>query len=107
MRVTAGGFRHRVDLQSATITQDTAGQPVETWATTYASVPMQLMETPSGNESIEGKEMIAGQAWKMRIRYRASVTPAWRLTWNSVTYHLISVVDPDGMSQVLDLVATK
>lgn len=89
--VRAGRLRHRVTLQSATTSQDAYGAPVETWsdqATVWAAV-----EPLSGREFFTVQAERAELSHRIRIRHRADVTPSWRVSYDSRTFDIETVVN--------------
>lgn len=87
----AGALHERVTLQAKSVARDAYGGEVVTWqdqATVWAAV-----------EPINGREYVAlraGQAditLRVRMRYRAGVTPEWRLLWQTRPYDIVDVID--------------
>lgn len=89
----AGSLRHRITIQSRTLTQGVNGEPVETWGTYLADHPAQV--TP-----LSGKEFIAAGAQRgqvsarVTVRYDSGITELMRLTFEGVTYSIHAVL-PD------------
>ena len=85
----AGTLRHRVAIQSLGASLDDYGDPSGSWstdATVWAAV-----EPVSGTESVIGDELTGVVTHKVTTRYRASVTPANRLTYDSRTLSIVEV----------------
>lgn len=85
----AGTLRHRVAIQSLGASLDDYGDPSGGWstdATVWAAV-----EPVSGTESVIGDELTGVVTHKVTTRYRASVTPANRLTYDSRTLSIVEV----------------
>ena len=101
-----GQLRHRIDLQQATLAADASGQLIETWATKFADVPMQVIETLGGTESRQKDQMLPSPSQRWRIRYRAGVDTTWRAVWGSTTYHIVGVSNPQGKNTELLLDVT-
>lgn len=100
---TQGGQLDRtIIIQSRTMAQDAAGANVPTWST-LATVSA-AVEPLSGSEVIAAQQISTQQAQQFRIRYRADVTTANRLVYNSVTYGIVSVKE-DGRREALVILA--
>jgi SPP1 family predicted phage head-tail adaptor len=101
----AGDLNRRVTLQTATETQDGAGQPIPAWsdvATVWAAV-----------EPLEGRELFAAQQINaeaivmVRIRYRPGVRPKMRVLYGSRLLGIISVIDPGERHEELRLLCSE
>lgn len=102
----AGALRHKVTIQSKTITTDGSGGPVETWAdfaTVHASI-----------EQLSGREMIAAQAvnsettGKIRIRYLAGVTADMRVVFGTRLFSITAPpINPDERNRELILMVSE
>jgi SPP1 family predicted phage head-tail adaptor len=82
-----GELRHRITIQKLVNTQDTFGQPLEQWpnvVTVWASV-----------KPIVGKEFFAAETvnsevtHKIKIRYRAGITPDMRVKFKNRYFQII------------------
>ncbi len=96
-----GELRHRVTIQQKSVTQDTYGAAVETWtalAMVWASV-----EPLQGKEYFSSQQMVAQVDHRIRIRYRAGITPAMRLVWGSRTFDIQAVIEPETRQRELQL----
>ena len=92
MKMAAGALNSRVAIQSPTMTQDAAGQPIPAWnavATVWANI-----RHLNGVESIKaGAESSVVKA-SIRIRRGPTVDASMRAVHGSTTY-LIRAVRPD------------
>ena len=101
MALNAGQLDQRVTLQARVAGVDARGQGTETWAD-LATVWAQV--TP-----LRGREYFAaGQTQtpadvRMRLRYRADVTPAHRVVWRGVPHDIVSVADMMAGAEMLEL----
>lgn len=89
--VDIGALRHRVTIESKTITRDTFGGQVVTWGTVancWASV-----EPLKGREFLEGRRAEAEVSTRILIRYRAGVLPGMRVTWGDRVYDIQAVIE--------------
>lgn len=95
----AGKLRHRVTIQTRTISQDGYGDAVETWTsgdTVWAEVTPLLTATREAFVA-QSETRSARQTLQVRMRWRDGLTPAGtRLLWDGETLDVESVMDPDG-----------
>jgi len=97
----AGDLRHRVTIQQKTVTQDTYGATVETWAalaTVWANI-----EALSGREFFDSQQTVAQADHRITIRYRADVKPTMRAVEGSRTFDIQAVLDREGRRRTLEL----
>ena len=87
-------LRHRITLQSQTVTQDaTTGEALTAWANWLADEPADV--TPlSGREFIQSGATQAGVDCRMTIRWRTGVLPTMRVVFDSQNYNIHAVL-PD------------
>ena len=97
----AGDLRHRIKIQSVTITND-----VETWADFATSVPAAI-EPLKGREYWEAQKINAEQATKIRIRYRTGVLPTMRVVWGTRIYKIEAIMNIDERNRELHLVCVE
>jgi len=86
-------LRHRVGIESLTITRDAHGGVVETWDSFAANVPAEIVPL-SGREFVAGQAAQAGVAVRMTIRQIPGVLPAMRVTHAGLVYNIRAVL-PD------------
>ena len=103
--IDAGLMTHRVTLQRPSASVDSLGQRVETWATVTA--------VWANVEPLRGREFFAAGAInseaqvKVRMRYRAGVTPAMRVLWRGVPHAIVAEpVDVAGGRHTLELLCS-
>jgi len=96
-----GILDRRVTLQSLSVTRDSFGGQVETWAdvvTVWASVkPLR------GDEVYDATGKIAQRAVEIKIRYREDVTTLLRLQYEAANYDITDVSElgrRDGLKLV-------
>lgn len=101
-----GQNRHRVTIQSATVSQDANGEPIPTWAN-LASSPYEwadIQTKAAGERFISGAEQFqAAVSHTVKIRYRTDVTVQMRLIEGSRYLYIENVIDPTGKSRELAL----
>ncbi len=97
-------LKHLVTLQERSQTQDSFGQPIDTWsdvATLRASI-----------EPLRGRELFAAQqvngelSTKITIRYRSGVSEDMRMVHGDVVYNLTPPVDVEMRHAWLEIMAT-
>lgn len=97
----AGELRHKVTLQQMSTTRDSFGAVVETWAdvaTVWAAI-----EPAGGRETLAGQEVTAEVTHRVRIRYRADVTPEMRANFQGRVFDIQAVLNVDGRGRELHL----
>lgn len=80
-------LRHRIDVQTATMSRDSNGDVVKSWATVFAAVPAEVLEGP-GSEALANGQVNSTVAARITIRYRAGISHGQRILWKGVVYHL-------------------
>lgn len=73
------GLSERLTIQSATETADSQGGATVAWGT-LATVWGELVPQSAG-ERLQGQAMGATMAYRFRVRLRADVAPAMRVSW--------------------------
>ncbi|MBK8773118.1 MAG: phage head closure protein [Rhizobiales bacterium] len=105
MNIAAGLMDQRITLQAPSASVDSLGQRVETWATVVALW--------ANVQPLRGREFFAAGAInseaqvRVRIRYRAGVTAAWRVLWKGVPHAIVAEpVDVNGGRHTLELLCS-
>ena len=101
----AGELRHRVTIQAVTDGLGTAGGPTETWAdvaTVWAAVES-VLNRVAATEYMEAQQVEAQALTRIRIRYRAGVTPKHRVLWGTRVYNILAVNNVDERNIELHL----
>lgn len=93
--MNAGDLRHRVTIEAATQTVDSAtGASVPSfaeWKKWYADVrPL------SGRELERAKSICQTTNYLVKMRYCPGLNSKYRLTYQGVTYNIDAVINPDG-----------
>jgi len=99
-RVSLGELRHRVSLQTKTITK-AEGIPQENW-TTVATVWAAIADL-SGKEYFQAASVQSEVTSRIRIRYRPGITPAMRVFYGSRLFTILSVIDKDERHREIEL----
>lgn len=87
----SGRLRHKIVIQNPSESNGSYGETVTTWgtfATVWASV-----EPLNGREYFESQQTNAEVNFRFRIRYTASITPKMRISYDSRTFDIISVIN--------------
>jgi len=99
--LSAGRLRHRVTLQSKSVTRDAYGGETVTWvdiATVWAEcLPL------SGREYLAARAEVAETLIKIRIRWRADVSTTCRAVWEGRNYDIEAALDSGGRHEELML----
>lgn len=90
MSITAGKFRHRIDIEQLTNTQDSSGDMIESWSVLYANVPAAI-EPLSAREFLSAQSTQSMAVARITIRYRSGLDATMRFNHNGVYY------DPAGV----------
>jgi len=98
----AGNLRHRVTIQQVTETRDDMGGVTQTWSTFAASLHAEIAPL-SGRELLLARQVNAETTHRIRLRYRAGITPKMRVLFGSRIFAIESVLDTDerGIEVVL------
>lgn len=97
----AGKLRHRITIQEVIETKSASGAPIHTWrdwADVWASV-----EPLRGREFFASKQIQAEVSTRIRIRYLEGVTPKMQVLFNSKTYLIDSVINPEERNREMQL----
>jgi SPP1 family predicted phage head-tail adaptor len=97
----AGQLRNYVTVQTPTITQDSSGQPSETWSTLWTA--WASIEPQSASEGLTGEGVLASRSYVVTMRYLASITPRCRISWGSRVLDIVGVMNTDERNQMLTL----
>lgn len=98
----AGKIRHRIEVQTATETQDAYNQPTAVWAT--AVTLWGSIEPLSGRELLAADEVKGEVTTRVRMRYDANITPKARLKHGGRYWDIAAVMnreDRDAEVEVL------
>lgn len=90
----AGELRHRIQIQSSTLTVDNYGQPIRNWST-FATVWAKV-ESAGGGESPVAGQTQSQVRRTITIRNNESILPDQQVIWRTRTLKIVSVYDPWG-----------
>lgn len=98
-RPRIGALRHRLSLESVTLTPDGGGGATETWS---ALAEMWGSITPvSGGEGVTAEAIRGSVTHTIHIRHRNDIEPAMRLRAGDRTFEITAIVDPDERRRFL------
>lgn len=103
----AGRLHHRITLLSRQVTRDSYGAETVTWVAIsspagdgkFAAECLPL----SGREYLAARAEVAETLIKVRIRWRADISPANRVVWDGRTYDIEAALDTAGRHEELVL----
>ena len=102
----SGSLRHYVTIQKVTVTQDSdTGEPSESWST-LAQV-WAAVEPLSGREFMNAQQVESQITHRVRIRARDDVTPDMRISHDSRTLNIESVINIEERDRELHLMCTE
>jgi hypothetical protein len=89
-------------VQYPTVSQDSSGQPIVTWANFLVEEPAK--HTPiSGLEVFHGMQMVANAKAIFTVRYRTGYTDQMRIVHNGEYFGIIFINKVDGRNRFLEL----
>ncbi len=101
----AGELRHRITIQQATETPSTSGAITQTWST--VATVWAAIEALSGREAFAAQQVNAQVSSRIRIRYRAGITPKMRIVFGARTFNIESVMDMESRRRELQLLVSE
>lgn len=99
--ISAGQLTERINIEQRTTTQDSIGQPVETWS--LVSAVWASIRHPSGLSAIKADADVSIVKASIRIRYRAGIDAGMRVV-HGLTIYDIKAVLPNRAGGYVDLV---
>jgi|SRR4051812_19538674 SPP1 family predicted phage head-tail adaptor len=90
----AGALRHRVRIEQPPTGRDSGGGFTGVW--TLLDVVAAEITSEDGGEPSEGGSPRSTIRHRVRIRFRTGITPSMRAVFNTRSFRILSVVDPDG-----------
>lgn len=99
----AGKLNRLITLQKRSITRDSIGNGVETWAdhsTRWAEVI-----TTGGSEFYAAQRLNAETTAVFKIRYTAAINTLMRIKFGSDLFDILNIADPDGKRVFLNVSA--
>ena len=96
-----GSMRERINVQTPT-TDETTGQPIRTWSTTFSSEPAQWTPT-AGTETVRGRQVEAGIAAVFTVNFRDEYTTEMRIQHGSQYYGIVYAKPVEGGRRYIEL----
>ena len=99
----AGALRQRLEIQSATETPDSAGEPVPSWSTdqtVWASI-----EPVSGGEALTSERVFATATHRIRIRYTSGLTNKMRGKFGTRIFDFQSIRNLEERNREIEIMA--
>jgi len=97
----AGKLRHPIEIQYDNGSQNSFGQQIPDWTKLvdwHASI-----EPLQGNELWRAQQVNAEVSHRVRMRYRASITPRNRIVFDSRNFDILAVLNHDEKNRELEL----
>lgn len=101
----AGELREKIIIQSSTETRTGSGAVTNTWgtfATLWAAV-----EPMTGREFFQVDQLSAERTIKFVVRYKAGITAKMRISWNSRTFDIRSIINTKQRNRSMQLIAVE
>ena len=98
----SGSLNRRVTLQQQTLTQDGAGQPVNTWVDVGFPIWASVLLL-SGLETIKADRPASIVKASIRIRYRSGVNAGMRVKVGLSFYEIMAVMPDESKREFIDL----
>lgn len=103
--VRAGRFRHFVEVQEETTTEDGFGEPIVTWVK-RADV-WGIFEPLRGTERWAARQAQSEVEYRFRTRWRDDIEVTDRLVWDGRTFTIDAMMEPDGRQRELHLLVVE
>ena len=96
-----GDLNRRITLQYVTQTADGMGGLPETWTndeTVWAAIwPV------SASEHVLAMQTVMTISHRIRIRYRSTLKPSWRIKFGTRYFNIISIINPNEYGEWQDV----
>lgn len=100
----AGRLRHRIAIQIRSSSQDSYGQPVETWTTQH--IRWASIEPLQGREFFSADQVNSEVSVRIRMRYLAGITAGMRVLYDNEPYNIEAVINPKMRNKDLQLMCS-
>ena len=100
-----GDLRHKVTIQYPVQVADGMGGFTETFRTS-ARVSAAIWPV-SANTVMEQKKLEMDITHRIRIRYRSGILPHWQVVFNTRTFSIVSIINPEERNRWLDLLCVE
>ena len=101
----AGRLRHVITIEQSTKTDNTLGEPIETWAT-FKQVRAQI--TPiNGKEYFAASQIQSTVSHKVKIRYTSGITTDMRINFNGRYFDIESIINFQERNKEIEMMVTE
>lgn len=102
----AGSLRHVISIQEKTQTSDGMGGFTTTWADVSGLSSLRASIWPlRATERLDNAKLELSITHRIRIRYRAGITPDMRVKFGSRYFNIRSIINPDERNKMLEFLA--
>lgn len=104
----AGSLRYRLELQTEARTDDSqGGVATSTWTT--AAILWASIEALGAEERVEGEQLNARRAFRVRTRHRTDITTSkrFKLPDGRILRIASPAIDPDGRRREIEITCTE
>ena len=103
----AGQLKHKLDIETELNSQDAYGQTTQQWVVFLRGLWAEI-EPISGREYFSSQQVNAEISHRIKIRYRAGITPNMRVKLGATRYfNIVSVLDLKEAHRAMDLMCTE
>jgi len=105
----AGRARHRVKLQSKSVTKNGIGEEIVTWADVVTDTEDHCLWAEVW--PLKGREFFSAQSTqyaadvRFRLRYRPGLSREMRVLWNDDPYDIVQIIDVAADHQTTEILA--
>lgn len=101
----AGSLRHQITIQQKSTSRDAIGGVIDVW-TTFVTVRA-AVEPIRGREYFAAQQVHAEVSHRIRMRYRAGITPRMQVTLGSRTFQIETVINVQEQDRELHLMVVE
>jgi SPP1 family predicted phage head-tail adaptor len=101
-----GKMRHRITIQQSTQTQNSFGEPIDSWST-FAGPLWAAVEPIQGREFWAQQQVQSEVTIRVRIRYLSGVTSSMRILYGARILTIESVIDPKEGHKEMQLMCSE
>jgi SPP1 family predicted phage head-tail adaptor len=101
----AGLLRHRIEIQSPTLSVGDSGETVQDWDTIENGAVWGSVEPLKARELMESGRQLGEVTHRIRCRYVAGVSPKCRVLHGARVYQIESVINGEERGIMLEMLA--
>lgn len=103
----AGQLKHKLDIEMELNSQDAYGQLTQVWVVFLRGI-WAAIEPISGREYFSSQHVNAEISHRIKIRYKAGITPNMRVKFGDTRYfNIVSVIDLFEAHREMNLMCTE